>query len=189
VTVQRVVGGVEVEHDLLRRSVVGIEEQLDEQRLDRLAVMGDPAVAVCPGGAVLQAVERALAGERRAAAVARLQPAEHHPEHRIVAQPVVVDHVLVAERDAEHPLPDQRRHRMDHPLRPVPVGPPSARDVAITASEMERFEDEHGLLRNRWREPRTDPGGRQQLGQHRLPRDDRIIGAGVDVASGAMIAI
>ena len=44
--VQRIVGGVEVEHDLLRRALVGVEEQVDEQRLDRRAVVGDPAVAV-----------------------------------------------------------------------------------------------------------------------------------------------
>ena len=46
VAVQRVVGGVEVEHDLLRRPVVGVEEEVDEQRLDRRAVVADPAVAV-----------------------------------------------------------------------------------------------------------------------------------------------
>ena len=117
VAVQRVVGGVEVEHDLLRRALVGVEEQLDEQRLDRRAVVGDPAVAVDLGGAVLEPVERALARKGRAAPVPRLEPAERHPEHRVVAQPVVVDQVLVAERDAEHPLPDQRRDVVDHPLR------------------------------------------------------------------------
>ena len=40
-----------------------------------------------------------LAGERR--------------QHRVVAQLVVVDQVLVAERDAEHPL---RHHRLDRVL-------------------------------------------------------------------------
>ena len=115
--VQRVVGGVEVEHDLLRRPVVGVEEEVHEQRLDRRPLVSDPAVAVDPGSAVLEAVERALAGERRTPAVPRLEPAERHTKHRVVAQPVVVDQVLVAERDAEHPLPDQRRHLVDHPLR------------------------------------------------------------------------
>ena len=52
----------------------------------------------------------------------RLEPAERHPEHRVVAQPVVVDQVLVAERDAEHPLPDQRRHLVDHPIRRPAIG-------------------------------------------------------------------
>jgi hypothetical protein len=32
--VERVVGGVEVEHDLFRRRLVGVQEQLDEQPLD-----------------------------------------------------------------------------------------------------------------------------------------------------------
>jgi hypothetical protein len=36
-----------------RRALVGVEEELDEQRLDRRAIMGDPAVAVGPGRAVL----------------------------------------------------------------------------------------------------------------------------------------
>ena len=118
VAVQRVVGGVEIEHDLLRRLRVRVEEEVHEQRLDRRAVVGDPAVAVGFRRAMLQPVQRALASERRAAPVPRLEPTKHHPEHRVVTQPVVVDQVLVAERDAEHPLPDQRRHLVDHPLRP-----------------------------------------------------------------------
>ena len=122
VAVDRVVCGVEVEHDLLRRALVGVEEQLHEQCLDRRAIMGDPAVAAGCRRAVLEPVQRALAGERRAAPVPRLEPAERHPEHRIVAQPVVVDQVLVAERDPEHPLPDQRRHLVDHSFRRPTVG-------------------------------------------------------------------
>ena len=96
---------------------VGVEEEVHEQRLDRRAVVADPVVAVGCRGAVLETVQRALAGKRRAAPVPRLEPAERHPEHRIVAQPVVVDQVLVAERDAEHPLPDQCRHLVHHPVR------------------------------------------------------------------------
>ena len=120
--VQRVVGGVEVEHDLLRRALVGVEKQVDEQRLDRGAVVGDPAVAVGFRAAMLEPVERALAGERRAAPVPRLEPTKRHPEHRVVTQPIVVDQVLVAERDAEHPLPDQRRHLVDQPIRRPAIG-------------------------------------------------------------------
>ena len=33
--VQRVVGGVEIEDDLLRRAAVRLQKQIDEQRLDR----------------------------------------------------------------------------------------------------------------------------------------------------------
>jgi hypothetical protein len=71
---------------------------------------------------MLEPVQRALAGRRCAAPVPCLEPAERHPEHRVVAQPVVVDQVLVAERDAEHPLPDQRRDVVDHPIHRPPVG-------------------------------------------------------------------
>ena len=84
------------------------------------AVVGDPAVAVGFRRGMLQPVQRALASERRAAPVPRLEPTKHHPEHRVVPQPVVVDQVLVAERNPEHPLPDQRRHLMHNPLRRRP---------------------------------------------------------------------
>ena len=86
------------------------------------AVVGDPAVAVGFRRGMLQPVQRALASERRAAPVPRLEPTKHHPEHRVVPQPVVVDQVLVAERNPEHPLPDQRRHLMHNPLRRPTVG-------------------------------------------------------------------
>ena len=39
-----------------------------------------------------------------------------------MAQLVVVDQVLVAQRDAEDPLPDQGRHRVLDQLRPRGVG-------------------------------------------------------------------
>jgi len=39
-----------------------------------------------------------------------------------VTQPIVVDQALVAERDAEHPLPDQRRHLVDQPIRRPAIG-------------------------------------------------------------------
>jgi hypothetical protein len=39
--VQRVVCGVEVENDLPRRTLMGIEEQLDKRRLDRLPIVTD----------------------------------------------------------------------------------------------------------------------------------------------------
>ena len=43
--VQRVVGGVEVENDLLGRPGVRLEEEIDEQRLDRRRVVADLLVA------------------------------------------------------------------------------------------------------------------------------------------------
>ncbi len=40
VAMQRIVGGVEIERNLRRRLLVRIEEQIDEQRLDRIRVGG-----------------------------------------------------------------------------------------------------------------------------------------------------
>jgi hypothetical protein len=42
----------------------------------------------------------------------RLEPAGEQRQHRLVAQLVVVADVLVAEGDADDPLPDQRRQRV-----------------------------------------------------------------------------
>src|SRR6202043_1782004 len=62
--------------------------------------------------AEFQPVERRLAGDRRAVLAARRELAGQHRHHRIVPQFVVVVEVLIAERDAEHPLADQGHHLM-----------------------------------------------------------------------------
>jgi len=80
VPVDRIVGCIQVERDPGRRLRMGIEEELDEQRLDGIGVMADAAVAVRPRGRVLEAVERALARERRQPRTARLEPAESRAE-------------------------------------------------------------------------------------------------------------
>ena len=51
VAVQRIVGGVQVEDDLLRRPAMGIKEQVDEQPLDRVAVVADLVIAGRPSRA------------------------------------------------------------------------------------------------------------------------------------------
>ena len=62
--VQRIVRGVEVEDDLLRGAAVRVEEQIDEQRLDRGAVVADLVITRRLRAAQLQPVQRALAGQR-----------------------------------------------------------------------------------------------------------------------------
>ena len=104
-----IVGGVAVEGDPRRRPLVALEEQIDEQLGDRRPAVADAAVAVRALRRVLGPIERALARKRCEPRAFCLQPAEHGAEHRIAAQIVVVAQVLVAERDAEHPLPDERR--------------------------------------------------------------------------------
>ncbi|MEZ5931579.1 MAG: hypothetical protein R3F54_06460 [Alphaproteobacteria bacterium] len=52
---------------------------------------------------MLRTIECALAGENRAGAVLRLDPAGQRRQHRIMTQIVVVADILVAERDADDP--------------------------------------------------------------------------------------
>jgi len=110
VPVQGNVGGVEVEDDLPgRRLAVRLEEEADEQRLDRGRVVADAMVAAGrAGGRVFEPVQRALAGQRRAVAAPGRKLAGEHRQHRIVAEVIVIEHVLMPERDAEDALADQR---------------------------------------------------------------------------------
>ena len=126
VAVQRIVGGVEIEDDLRRRLAVRIEEQIDEQRLDRRRCRGRSCgSASASGAAQFQPVQRALAGQRRAVRAPRRELAGQHRQHRVVAQLVVVDQVLVAQRDAEHAL-----HR--------PASRPRARSAPATAPSVKQ---------------------------------------------------
>lgn len=98
-----------------------VQEQIDEGRLNGAGIMSGLVVAMLFRGGVLQPVQRALAGERRASGPVRLQLAQHRPKHRIAAQVAVTGHVLVPQRDGEHALADQGRHAVNHPLRRPPV--------------------------------------------------------------------
>jgi hypothetical protein len=103
----RIVGGVEIERDPVRRPGVGVEEQLDKQPLDSSRVMRDAPVTMFAFRRVLKAVEGALACQERAMSVTRLEPPQHSAEHRVVAQLVMIDEILIAKGDAEDPLTDQ----------------------------------------------------------------------------------
>ncbi len=65
--VKRVVGGVGVEDQLRRRLPMGAEEEINEERPDRLGIVVEAAIAMGARGHVLQPVERRLARKRRAA--------------------------------------------------------------------------------------------------------------------------
>jgi hypothetical protein len=108
--VQRVVSGVQVENDLLGRPRVRLKKQVDEQPVDRRAVMADLVIARRLGRRVLEAVQRALAGERRAILAPGGELASEGREHRVVPQLIVVNEILVTQRDPEHPLRHHRRH-------------------------------------------------------------------------------
>lgn len=110
--VQRVVGGIEVKDDLLRRPLVRFQEQRHRQRLDRRRVIGDLVVARWFLPAQLQPVQRRLAGHRRTVVAPDRKLARQHRHQRIVPQLVMVVEVFIAERDAEDPLADQRVDRI-----------------------------------------------------------------------------
>ena len=105
---QGIVGGVEIKRDLRGRLAMGVEEQIDEQRLDGLRIVADPVIPRGIRTAELQPVQRRLAPQWRAARTPCRELAGEDGEHRVMAQLVMIDQVLVAERDADHPLQQER---------------------------------------------------------------------------------
>ena len=105
--VERDVGVVEIDHDLARRPLMGLDEQIDQQRIDLRAVAIDLVILrAMPLRRVLKTIERALAGQRLAVrSQHRFQFARQHRERRVLAQLIVIDKVLVAQREAKNPLP------------------------------------------------------------------------------------
>lgn len=93
--VQRVVRGVAIE-DAARSP-------------DRRTVIADLVIARRLRPAQLQPVQRTLARQRRARRPPCLELAAQRRQHRIVAKLVVVDQVLVAQRNPIDPLTNQRR--------------------------------------------------------------------------------
>ena len=113
----------EVEHDLLRRSLVAIEEDVHEQCFQARRIVID--LVILPGLAprpVLQPVERALAGHRRTVRTLGLELAGQHMEQRVVTKLIVVVQVFIAEREGEHALADQGLDRVLEQSWVAPVG-------------------------------------------------------------------
>jgi hypothetical protein len=104
VAMQRVVGGIEIEDDLFRRLLVGVEEEVDEQAFDRRRVMADLVVSRRLDPAQFQPVQRRFARQRRTVRSLRRQLAGQNRHHRIMPQLVVVVEVLIAECDADDAL-------------------------------------------------------------------------------------
>ena len=105
--VQWVVGGVEIENDLLWRVAMRLQEQVDQQRLDHRPVVADLVIAGRKRPAELEPVQRRLARHRRAILSPRFQLAGEDRHPRVMAELIVIVEVLIAERQSEHPLADQ----------------------------------------------------------------------------------
>jgi hypothetical protein len=119
VPVQRIISGVQIQDDLARCFLVRIEEYIHPQPLDGFGLGSDLVIAAHALARMqLQAIERALAGERCAvASTLRLKLAQQSTEHRIVAQTLMVVEVFIPQRYPKHALPDQRSDRMLDQLR------------------------------------------------------------------------
>ena len=120
VPVQRIVSGIQIQHDLLRGRLVAAEEHIDERAGDCCLVPTNLLVAVVDRrNGSLKSVQRALAGQRVAAVT--LTPAlptlhvrllTQRGKQRILPQPVMVHHVFVAQTYPLHPLGDHAEHRV-----------------------------------------------------------------------------
>ena len=72
---------------------MGIEEQLDEQHRDGVAVVADLVVAGVTLRPVFQPVERTLPSQRRASGPPCRKLASERCQHRIMAKLVMVDQI------------------------------------------------------------------------------------------------
>ena len=105
--------------DLLRRAATRLDEQVDRQPLDHRRIVAHLVIAGRQRPAALQPVQRRLARHRSAILSRRASslPGEDR-HHRVMAQVIVIVEVLIAERQSEHPLADQR---LDLVLDQVPA--------------------------------------------------------------------
>jgi hypothetical protein len=100
---------------------MGLQKQVDEQRLDHRRIVADLVIAGRQRPAQLEPVQRRLAGHRSAIIAPGFQLAGQDRHHRVVPELVVIDQVLIAQRHSEHPLPDQRLDRVLDQLLPTGV--------------------------------------------------------------------
>src|SRR5262245_16591124 len=172
---QRVVGGVQVQHEALRRHQVLLEEGLDEKGLQGIEMGDDLLVAaagVGPHRSEFEAVERALAGQGPAAVAAPqtlvalgIFLADQDGQEGIVAQGVVVVEVFVAQAQAEDTLPQEFRERVFDPLG-VAVIAEAARELLDEAELVLDFAQQQAARIGRDQsavETRDDGAGAQVL--------------------------
>jgi hypothetical protein len=122
---------------------MGLQKQVDKQPLDGASVIADLVIAGRLLAAQFQSVEPRFAGQRRAIRAFGRQLAAEHRHHRVVAQLVVIDQVLVAQRDTEYPLPDQARHRVFDQIRHPIIGETTGKtlnqsDLLVGGAEQHR---------------------------------------------------
>jgi hypothetical protein len=140
--VERIVGCIEVDDDARWGLAVGIEKQIDEQPLDGLPIVIELVVSVLADLAgVLHAVQRRLAGERAVRLV------DAGGQRRIEAQRIVVDQVLVAEREAEDALAQQVWKRVLDGVRNSVVDEAGGQPLGQSQFAVSSGEQRHAAVR------------------------------------------
>ena len=108
---QRDVGGIEIQDDLLGRRRLCIEKQRDQNPLDRRRIMADLVIACHrPCRRALQPTKRVATGQSRTILALGAEPAKAGRQQRIMPQLIVVVQVLTAKSQAEKTLTEKRRH-------------------------------------------------------------------------------
>ena len=103
-TVQRIVGRIQIENDLLRSTTMRRQEHIDKQPLDRRRIVADLVIPRRLTTAQLQPVQRRFPRQWRAIRPLGLQLARQNRQHRIMSEFIEIIEVLIAQRDANDPL-------------------------------------------------------------------------------------
>ncbi len=115
VSVERDVGGVQIQHHLLRPRLEALHAQPHHQPIQALGVHDDLAgLAVVPARRQFQPVQGALSRQACAVAPVRRRPPRNHLERRIPAQVFVVVQVLVGPGEAVELLEDEGLDIVNH---------------------------------------------------------------------------
>ena len=132
IAVQRIVGGVQVQHDALRLALLRLDVEFDQRLVDGLLAHHDLLITCLRGGVgrrQLQAVQRALARARLAAVLLpparrtfQIPLATQQRQQRIALQLVVIVEILVAQRQAIDPLLNQLAELVLHSVGAPVIG-------------------------------------------------------------------
>ena len=115
--VERDVGRIQIEHNLLRRFGVRLDEQIAKQRVDLLRRVVDLVIALGAAGQ-LQPVQSALASQ----GFFQLAPARQHGHQRIVPQLLMIVQVLIPQRQPVNALGEHLLKLVLDQRRRPPVG-------------------------------------------------------------------
>ena len=110
----RIVRRVETRNRPLRSLLMRLQEQRHQHIRNRRPVMDDLAVPGRRRTAQLQPVQRRLPRNRSAVPALRAQLPRQHCHHRIGAQHVMIDQVVVPQRNPEHTPTRKRSNRVLH---------------------------------------------------------------------------